>query len=51
MRNRVGEENIVKKIFVNPSFKHFLHGGDYNDNRKSKFLNFDGKSLICQQFS
>jgi len=23
----------------------------YNDNRKSKFLNFDGKSLICIQFS
>jgi len=27
-----------------------VHYAD-NDNRKSKFVNFDGKSLICQQVS
>ena len=41
------KENFTEKL----NFLSFSYLSPYNDNRKSKFLNFDGKSLICQQFS
>ena len=39
--------NIIDDISIKMMSTDFNRNPDYNDNRKSKFENFDCKSLIC----
>ena len=40
------EKSAEKRLLAFSTFYNY-----YNDNRKSKFKNFDGKSKICEQIS